>query len=67
MKKSISVLAASLALPALGPAAVSAQQSAMSFFVSSIGSGQGADFGGLAGADRHCQALAAAAGAGART
>ncbi len=39
----------------------------MSFFVTSVGSGNGADFGGLAGADRHCQSLAQAAGAGGRT
>jgi hypothetical protein len=39
----------------------------MSFFVTSVGSGKGADYGGLAGADKHCQTLAAAAGAGART
>lgn len=39
----------------------------MGFFVTSVGSGKGADFGGLAGADRHCQSLAAAAGAGQRT
>ncbi len=44
-----------------------AQQSNMSFFVTSVGSGKGADFGGLEGADKHCQALAAAAGAGGRT
>jgi hypothetical protein len=44
-----------------------AQQSGMSFFISSTGSGKGADFGGLAGADKHCQALAQAAGAGDRT
>jgi hypothetical protein len=40
-----------------------AQQANMSFFVTSIGSGKGADLGGLAGADRHCQQLAQAAGA----
>lgn len=34
----------------------------MGFFVTSVGSGKGADLGGLAGADAHCQALAAAAG-----
>ncbi len=39
----------------------------MTFFVSSAGSGKGADFGGLAGADKHCQALATAVGAGNRT
>jgi hypothetical protein len=42
-------------------------QSAMTFFVTSVGSGKGADLGGLAGADRHCQTLANAAGAGKRT
>ncbi len=40
---------------------------AMTFFVTSVGSGRGADLGGLAGADAHCQALARAAGAGQRT
>ena len=39
----------------------------MTFFVTSAGSGKGADLGGLAGADRHCQALAQAVGAGERT
>ena len=39
----------------------------MSFFITSTGSGKGADFGGLAGADKHCQTLAAAAGAGGKT
>jgi hypothetical protein len=36
----------------------------MSFFVTSVGLGRGGDLGGLAGADAHCQALAAAAGRG---
>jgi hypothetical protein len=44
-----------------------AQQANMSFFVTSVGSGKGADLGGLAGADQHCQTLAATAGAGGRT
>jgi hypothetical protein len=48
-----------------------AQQSggapAMTFFITSAGTGKGADLGGLEGADRHCQTLAAAAGAGNRT
>jgi hypothetical protein len=39
-----------------------AQQASMSFFVTSVGKGKGADLGGLAGADAHCQALAKAAG-----
>jgi hypothetical protein len=36
----------------------------MSFFVTSVGKGDGANYGGLAGADAHCQALAATAGRG---
>jgi hypothetical protein len=39
----------------------------MGFFVTSVGLGKGANLGGLAGADAHCQALAMAAGAGNRT
>jgi len=39
----------------------------MTFFVTSVGVGNGANLGGLAGADTHCQKLAAAAGAGNRT
>jgi len=46
---------------------VSAQQANMSFFVTSVGIGKGADLGGLAGADAHCQALAVSAGAGGKT
>lgn len=42
-------------------------QARMTFFVTSVGSGKGADLGGLAGADQHCQNLANAAGAGKRT
>ena len=40
---------------------------AMTFFVTSTGPGNGGDLGGLEGADRHCQKLATAAGAGERT
>ena len=57
--------AAALALVMTGGAF--AQQSAMSFFVTSQPSGKGADFGGLAGADAFCQKLAQAAGAGGKT
>ena len=38
------------------------EQPPMSFFVTSVGTGNGADLGGLEGADQHCQALAEAAG-----
>jgi hypothetical protein len=44
-----------------------AQNSNMSFFLTSTGPGKGADLGGLAGADKHCQSLAATAGAGNKT
>jgi hypothetical protein len=39
----------------------------MNFFVTSVGSGKGADLGGLTGADAHCQRLAGAANAGGKT
>ena len=39
----------------------------MTFFVTSVGSGDGANLGGLAGADAICQKLATGVGAGART
>src|SRR3984893_14412817 len=42
-------------------------QNTISFFITSRGPGDGANLGGLAGADKHCQSLAAAAGAGNRT
>ncbi len=40
------------------------QNQPLSFFITSAGPGSGADLGGLRGADRHCQALAEAVGAG---
>jgi len=43
------------------------QQVDMTFFVTSAGPGKGADLGGLAGADAHCQSLAQVVGAGNRT
>jgi len=56
-----------LAFAALGvvglTVAVHAQQATMSFFVTSVGKGDGANLGGLEGADAHCVALAKAAGA----
>jgi hypothetical protein len=59
------VAAVALALGSCG--GMQSQQSGMSFFVTSVGSGKGADLGGLSGADRHCQSLAQAAGSGNRT
>jgi len=64
----LSVSAAVLAACAGGMGGMGASgKNNMSFFVTSSNPGQGADFGGLAGADRHCQALATAAGAGGKT
>ena len=63
-----SITAGSLiAFVALGIGAASSQESPMSFFVTSVGIGDGANLGGLEGADAHCQRLAEAAGAGDRT
>ena len=42
-------------------------QQPMGFFITSVAIGDGGNLGGLAGADRHCQQLAAAVGAGERT
>src|SRR5262247_1990949 len=68
-KLHLSVLAAT-ALISLGTVA-NAQQIPQSpnttFFVTSAGPGKGADLGGLAGADAHCQQLATTVGAGGKT
>lgn len=53
--------------PPAQPPAQAAPPQPMSFFVASAGSGKGADLGGIAGADRMCQTLATAAGAGSKT
>ncbi|TIP83269.1 MAG: hypothetical protein E5X63_22040 [Mesorhizobium sp.] len=54
------LVTAAASLAAIGVA--SSQDTTMSFFVTSVGSGKGADLGGLAGADGHCASLAEAAG-----
>jgi hypothetical protein len=53
-------------LPLAGAFAQDADES-MSFFLTSAGPGDGANLGGLAGADAHCERLAASVGAGGRT
>ena len=50
-----------------GVSPISQQTTRMSFFITSVGSGNGAALGGLEGADRHCHQLAQAGGAGDRT
>ena len=62
MKRS-TIAAAGIFVAAIAAAPVQAQQDKMTFFVTSTGSGKGADLGGLEGADAHCQALAKSAGA----
>src|SRR5262245_6141390 len=58
----------SFVIALIAPAAgtVRAQGNPMTFFITSVGKGQGADLGGLSGADAHCAALAKAVGAGDR-
>jgi hypothetical protein len=61
-------IAALLALTVVpGLAVAQSEIRPMSFFVTSVGVGNGGDLGGLEGADAHCQQLAEAAGAGERT
>lgn len=56
-----------LALAALTLGCSAFAQAEMTFFITSTGMGKGADLGGLAGADAHCQKLAEAVGAGGHT
>lgn len=62
MKVSKFVLPAAACLAVMCAVPSQAQQANMSFFVTSVGLGKGADLGGLAGADAHCQSLAKAVG-----
>jgi hypothetical protein len=62
------ILTAAFVVATAGAGETQGQQaSRMTFFITSAGPGNGANLGGLAGADAHCQKLAAAAGAGNRT
>jgi hypothetical protein len=64
MHKPLILSAAALVL-AIGTA--QSQDNTMSFFITSVGLGKGADLGGLAGADAHCTSLAEAAGVTGKT
>ena len=71
-KRALMTITATVSVLAVaGPSIVAQQQDdeppEMGFFVTSVGIGDGANLGGLAGADAHCQSLAAAVGAGDRT
>jgi hypothetical protein len=68
-KLQLSILAATafISLGAVANAQQAPQAPNMTFFVTSAGSGKGADLGGLTGADAHCQQLATTVGAGGKT
>ncbi len=63
----LTVASAAIAQQPAQPAPQQPQFPDMTFFVTSKAGPDGANYGGLEGADRHCQTLATAAGAGART
>ena len=65
MRKTPTLARTAAAALLLGACATPPSTGPMSFFVSSSGSGKGADLGGLAGADALCQKLAVSSGAGA--
>ena len=70
MQRKAKWLAAAGAIGIIGVAGCATMQSGpqeMTFFVTSVNPGKGGDLGGLEGADKHCQTLAQAAGAGHRT
>jgi hypothetical protein len=66
-KLRLSILASIGVLCLGGTAGGQAPHAEMTFFITSAGSGKGGDLGGLAGADKTCQMLAQAVGAGGKT
>ncbi len=67
MKKSMLFMTAALIFAAATVTTINSQENEMSFFITSVGSGDGANLGGLSGADAHCQNLAQAAGSSGKT
>jgi len=69
MKKALlmTTLAAAVVLVPGAASAKDTQPDKMSFFITSVGSGDGANLGGLSGADAHCASLAEAAGSSGKT
>lgn len=67
MKMKVLLGSAALLAAAATFTTINSQENAMSFFITSSGSGDGANLGGLAGADAHCAALARAAGSSGKT
>ncbi len=66
-KKLILATAIAISAVATGCTTFVPEEDAMSFFITSVGSGDGANLGGLRGADRHCASLARAAGSRGKT
>ncbi len=64
MKRRLLIVAAALACSVAG---AYAQETTMSFFVTSANPGKGGDLGGLAGADAYCNTLATASGSTGKT
>jgi hypothetical protein len=67
MKHKTKLALAGLCAVALVSTNAVAQDTSLSFFVTSVGMGNGADLGGLEGADQHCTTLATAAGSEGKT
>ena len=67
MKKSLLLTSAALLAAAATFSSINSQENEMSFFITSAGSGDGANLGGLAGADAHCANLASTAGSRGKT
>jgi hypothetical protein len=65
--KSIVLAAAAAATLGIASPAVAQDAANMTFFITSAGTGDGANLGGLEGADAHCQKLAEAAGSTGKT
>jgi hypothetical protein len=65
--RKVSVLIAAAILALQSGSVLAQNKTPLGFFITSVGSGNGGNLGGLAGADAQCQKLAAAAGAGSRT
>ena len=67
MKKPLIAASAALLVAVFSLSTLHSQENEMSFFITSAGSGDGANLGGLAGADAHCASLAEAAGSNGKT
>jgi hypothetical protein len=67
MKKTTLFMSAVIISAAATISTINSQENEMSFFITSVGSGSGANLGGLAGADAHCASLAQAAGSRGKT